>query len=235
MTTFADVKAIIRAYLEQHRTATVEDVIAYVRDRDSDATPAQIRRAHTTVVRELGTAETAPALRALETGGLTATAKGFDTPASDTDPEWMPEDFVDTYRRVCDVFGHPMKAGTRRAYYEHLVKHQGCTLDELDVAVKVLALEHTTWPRIAEWYQAVLAVRRKRGQHRTSDGERSYSTDADGNALWLCERCRDDGWRPSCGCSVGALDGGFCHLHPRVVNGLTYRAAYVRCECARRA
>lgn len=257
---FNEAKATIAALLAAHPDAELEDIRTKLASHNYDS--RTFARAWAAVKRETAAPVTRQALERLHEAGVhIPPAMGLfpDEPEprstweheprtawpSDEGSSATPDAFVAAFDKVASAYERNPKARTRDIYYEHLMRVEGCTLDEIADAVPLLLRTKGTWPRIADWYAAIIIVRERR--RARSSGQRPplrVGLHPDGlmGAIWDCERCRDDGWRPACGCSVGQLVNGHCELHPRIEHGtdggaagIHYRPRYVRCECGQQA
>lgn len=232
---FDAAKRHIQELLDADPTLTVDEV----RDKLNSFPSDVLSRAYAAVKRARAEPELAGMREALDEGGirLPPQVATFPTPVPPartypSDEGYAPATFIQAFERLAAAYERRVKPGTREVYYQHLVNEEHCTLDECIAAVPILLRTQGTWPRISDWFQAVITVRQQRAR-RTGGGQPEPRVDEAGNALFACVMCRDAGWRPACGCPVGDLEAGYCLKHPREENGLTYRPRFVRCECAR--
>jgi hypothetical protein len=243
--TIAGFKALcarVAAHLVEHPDDTVEEIRTALLEVYESIDSAQLSRAIAAVKRADGDQALDAIRDTLARGGLAlppATVRAFPTGPKAKPPDddlLVPQEFVDAYARLCNGFDRTMRPGTRREYFRVLIDVQGCTVDELSQAADDVLVHGQHFPRIADWFAAVVTVRKRR-KAREWQGPGEVFKDAEGNWDWKCHRCRDTGWRPACGCDVGtlAVNAGFCSLHPRIENGVEYRPRFTRCECQARA
>jgi len=138
--------------------------------------------------------------------------------------------FTQALRTVALVCNKVIKPDVIDAYFEALA---AVPIEDIERAGRALARTTKFWPKPVEWLTEV---------QRTSVAPPVslpppvvLQEDGTQEVAFHCARCEDTGWRPDCGCVVGALDiKGHCPVHGgRYVklHDTTYARARLACEC----